>query len=358
VTLACCAVIVGLFGAIWGTSGDAVGFGMLSSARLSEAGGLDMVRVWLHGEWWRLVTGAWLHGSWAHVLLNAVGLWSVGRWVEGSAGGWRMLGVLLLGALVGCLTSLATVEAAMVVGISGGVFGLAGALLVLRTLGNDVQRAYLQRVSPWELGFWLVLWLVIGGVAPGILGDGARIAQSGHIGGLVGGSLACLAFGVRGGAGLPGWVRPLSIGVLGLGVVGLAWFGRQAPGGPEVQVLLGYQMLEDGAYVEAAEAFSRARAYAPEDVELLNAEAYALAEAGLRLDEARVLVERALHGEVDPEFELNALDTQAWIDCRAGRSEVGLARLERVVGLAEARGVDPAVFREHAGDCAAASVAN
>ncbi|WP_181197134.1 rhomboid family intramembrane serine protease, partial [Enhygromyxa salina] len=97
---------------------------------LRAAGGLAATRVWLHGEWWRVLSAGLLHGSWLHLVLNMMGLWVVGQWTEKAWGWWRQLLLFFVSSVGGCLASLAWAEAPLVVGASAGIFGVAGALVV------------------------------------------------------------------------------------------------------------------------------------------------------------------------------------------------------------------------------------
>lgn len=348
-----CLLALSVFVSSWGPGwwrGEHGVFEMIPGAVLSRWGALDLVEIWDHGAWWRVLTGAWLHGSWVHLSLNLVGLWSVGRWVEGAIGPWRMLATLFISAILGGLASLAVVEAGLVVGISGGVFGLAGALLALR-LTSPVNSVLMQ-ISPWELGFWLLLWLVVGAFAPGMLGGDAEIAQFGHIGGLVGGVVAGWWFRPTDepGSCASRWLAGAAL--LG-GAAVLAWVGASPPRDAESYALRGYRALEAEQFTVAAEHFSAAIAMRPDDASLLNAGAYARAEAGIELFEALSDIERALRlSENDgPEFRVNLLDTRAWILCRAGRVDEGRDQLEKVIELAERQRMQHGVFREHLDGC-------
>lgn len=75
---------------------------------------------------------AFVHGSWGHLIGNMVGLLMLGSPVELRLGGWRYLLLYLAGAAVGGLAFLASPGAAEgVIGASGAVMTMAGALLVL-----------------------------------------------------------------------------------------------------------------------------------------------------------------------------------------------------------------------------------
>lgn len=117
-----------------------------------------------HGFYWQLVTYLFLHGSWLHLCLNALTVLLFGSGLEYEVGGRRLWGIFLAGGVLGGLgwlgvTALlpllpaahgltawvpaaarawlpelgvqASLDSAMCVGASGGVFALIGAYAVL-----------------------------------------------------------------------------------------------------------------------------------------------------------------------------------------------------------------------------------
>jgi membrane associated rhomboid family serine protease len=130
-------------------------------------------------EPYRFLTTAFLHStSIFHILFNMVALWMVGPFLENLLGRARYIALYLIAAVAG---SVGVVLAAsptsgawytLVVGASGAVFGLFGAVLVvLRRLGRSAQ-SFLTIIA---------LNLVLGFVVPGI-------AWQAHVGGLVAGA--------------------------------------------------------------------------------------------------------------------------------------------------------------------------
>lgn len=133
-------------------------------------------------EYWRLVTSGFLHGGLLHVGFNMYLLWIIGRELELSVGSARFAAIYLTALLWGSMGALAQTTIDPVVGASGAVFGVVGAMMVeLRHRGMD----------PFSggLGGLLLLNLAIGFI------PGLHIAWGGHIGGLIGGVLVALAFG-------------------------------------------------------------------------------------------------------------------------------------------------------------------
>lgn len=141
------------------------------------------------GQWWRLLTAGLVHGGLVHLAMNGWVLWSIGGFVERLLGRWRMLVVLWGSVLTGSLASLA-MNRGVSVGISGGLFGLVGAILVTglrhrRTLPPPARRMLVR--APVEI---IVLNLGLGAAVP-------MIDNAAHLGGLAGGIVLGLALGLR-----------------------------------------------------------------------------------------------------------------------------------------------------------------
>ncbi|MCG2801803.1 MAG: rhomboid family intramembrane serine protease [Cellulomonas sp.] len=139
-------------------------------------------------EPWRFLTAAFLHSpsSLLHIVFNMVALWMVGPFLEQSLGRMRYVTLYLVSALAGSVgvvvaAYLAGTPAAwntQVLGASGAVFGLFGAVLVvLRRTGR----------SAGGIVGVIVLNVVIGFVVPGI-------AWQAHLGGLAAGALLGAAY--------------------------------------------------------------------------------------------------------------------------------------------------------------------
>lgn len=313
---------------------------------LERAGGLVATRVWVDRQWWRVASAGLLHGSWLHLVLNMMGLWVVGQWTEKAWGGWRQLLLFWVASLGGCLASLAWAEASLVVGASAGIFGVAGALVVVRAWGRPELQKLVEPVSARTLGFWLGFWLVIGAVLPRVLGV-SLLAQAGHAGGLVFGCL--LGWGMS--RPKPKRGARIASGLLvGAGLLGVGLVAAKPSWRPNYDLFMGDRAREDGRFDEAVAHYDRALERAPEDDVLTNAVAYSLAEAGVSLGRAERLVQSAL--EVDPDSP-HYLDTLGWIYCKQGRTAEALELLERADSLAEGEIQD---IRVHIEDCAGVGV--
>jgi membrane associated rhomboid family serine protease len=141
------------------------------------------------GEVWRLLTAGLVHGGAFHLFMNAMVLSHMGGFVERLLGSGRMLVVLWGGVLTGSLASYA-MNPHPSVGISGGLFGLVGALLATglrhrRGLPAPARRMLVR--APIEI---IVLNLALGLSIP-------VIDNAAHVGGLAGGFLLGLVLGTR-----------------------------------------------------------------------------------------------------------------------------------------------------------------
>lgn len=134
-------------------------------------------------EPWRLLTSVFVHypgGFPFHILLNMYMLWIFGQVLEGMLGRGRFLALYLVGGFAGSIGVLVLASPyTVVIGASGAIFGLLGALLVIqRSLGGNGRQLLVL------LGINLVI-----GFIPGF-----NIAWQAHLGGLVGGALMGLIF--------------------------------------------------------------------------------------------------------------------------------------------------------------------
>lgn len=304
---------------------------------LEGFGALSLARVWIDGEWWRVITTGLLHGGWLHLILNVWSLWSVGEWAERAWGAGRTGGLFALGCIGGALASMAWAEAPMVVGASAGVLAIAAALLIGRLFGPVETQARLEPVSPFALSFTLVVMFAVGWVVP-------VIAQAGHVGGFAAGLAAAWAGMQR------GWMRGAVAVVFALGGNELVHIAAWPEARPRFYEIVGYRQLDRGDVDAAADAFARALERNGEDPETLNAAAYGFALAGRRLDEADTWADAAL--QLEPENP-SYLDTKGWIACRRGDVDTGLAWIEKA---REAGGDGSWEIEDHARDCATADV--
>ena len=122
-------------------------------------------------EPWTMLTSAFVHASPLHILFNMLMLWVFGRILEPLLGRGRFLALYLISALGGSVAVLLLNPTGGVLGASGAVFGLMGALLVLqRTLGSNSRQLLILIVLNLAIGFFIsnVSWQAhVGGVVVG-----------------------------------------------------------------------------------------------------------------------------------------------------------------------------------------------
>ncbi|MFT4052441.1 MAG: rhomboid family intramembrane serine protease [Microbacterium sp.] len=149
------------------------GLGSVVQAYLAFRGDLAYLQPW------RLLTVTLVHASIWHVVLNMLALWSLGRSLEPLLGRVRFLALYLLSALGGSVLTALLAPSTWVVGASGAVWGLLGAMFVIgRHLGANVTAIAVL------LGLNLVITFL----------PGSTIAWQAHIGGGLVGALIGFIF--------------------------------------------------------------------------------------------------------------------------------------------------------------------
>lgn len=117
---------------------------------------------------WRLLTVTLVHASIWHVALNMLALWALGRSLEPLLGRWRFAALYTLSALGGSVLVALLAPGTWVVGASGAVWGLLGAMFIIgRHLGVNVTAIAVL------LGLNLVITFL----------PGSNISWQAHIGG-------------------------------------------------------------------------------------------------------------------------------------------------------------------------------
>jgi membrane associated rhomboid family serine protease len=160
-----------------------------------------------HGDWWRLATSMFLHASIYHIAFNMFALWAIGRTVEQYLGSVRYVGLYLVSGLAGSAGALLQAPHAPILGASGAIFGILGAMLIIewQVTGSLAGQAMSL----------IVVNLVISFLIPGI-------SWGGHVGGLIGGILVMLAYAHWGDRGRARYGQLGLGGVLGLILVAAA----------------------------------------------------------------------------------------------------------------------------------------
>lgn len=149
----------------------------LASGNAIAAAGL--VKTAYHqGEYWRLLTAPWVHGNLVHFLFNFLALLYLGKRVEVLARWPHLLLVLLFSMLAGGILSARYLGAASV-GISGGLMGWLGFLLVFESLHRRLGTRSARR----RLLAGLLLTLLMGIIGYRFIDNAA------HLGGLLAGML-------------------------------------------------------------------------------------------------------------------------------------------------------------------------
>lgn len=153
---------------------------------LLDLGALYVPSVLVEHEYWRLITSTFLHGSLLHLVFNMWALWVLGGYMEAALGRLRFLALYFGSGLAGSvLVLIAAPVGSLVVGASGAIYGLFGALAVHAYLnrGRDVHsRAILGNVV-----FLLAINLAFTFLS-------TMISWQAHIGGLLAGAALTYTF--------------------------------------------------------------------------------------------------------------------------------------------------------------------
>jgi membrane associated rhomboid family serine protease len=156
-----------------------------STRALVNLGALWPAAVLVQHEYWRMFTSMFLHSGILHIAFNMWALWVIGGFMEAAVGRLKLVVLYFISGFAGSVLVLVAAPAnSLVVGASGAIFGLFGALAVHAFLnrGRDFQsRALLGNVL-----FLLVINLVFTFSA-------GFVSWQAHIGGLVTGAATMFA---------------------------------------------------------------------------------------------------------------------------------------------------------------------
>lgn len=138
----------------------------------------------VNGEYYRIITSMFLHANIIHFLFNMYALYIIGTQVESFFGTKKFIFIYFISGITGSLLSIPFLGNSIAVGASGAIFGLLGSLLYF----GYYYRTYLGNVIIAQILPIIIINLIIG-----LMPD---IANTAHIGGLVGGVLASRIVGV------------------------------------------------------------------------------------------------------------------------------------------------------------------
>ena len=149
--------------------------------KLVENGAL-MRKLFIEGQYYRVITSAFLHGGYLHLFFNCFAIWELGRLFGRLYSRYLFIPVFLFSVVSGgALSILGSSE--VTVGASGGIFGIAGLILISSWKNphrmNPRLRQYLLKVFSLLIGFNLILGFFI-----------PQIDNLSHLGGLIAGALA------------------------------------------------------------------------------------------------------------------------------------------------------------------------
>jgi membrane associated rhomboid family serine protease len=138
---------------------------------------------------WTLLTAMFVHADFWHILFNMIALFFFGRVLKQFVGQSRFLLVYLVGGIVGNIVFLLLNlhSAVTLVGASGAVYAIAGALVLM----VPTMRVLFWGIIPMPLWVFVVVFLGILSL-PNIVGS--NVAWQAHFGGLAAGLVAGFFF--------------------------------------------------------------------------------------------------------------------------------------------------------------------
>jgi rhomboid protease GluP len=160
---------------------------------LADLGALIVPVELTPGEWWRRISAGFLHFGALHLTMNLAALMLLGRWLERALGTGSMVACYLLSTLASIglfpyFTNATIEQPQIVVGASGGVMGLLGALLGVALVGRAQKKSKLVATQLNVLLLLVALQLAFDNQTP-------MVSSLAHTLGLVAGLLFGLAAG-------------------------------------------------------------------------------------------------------------------------------------------------------------------
>jgi membrane associated rhomboid family serine protease len=127
---------------------------------------------------WTMLTAVLAHASIIHLAVNMLSLWVLGPMLEHMVGRIRFVALYLVAGFGGSVAVLWLAPQGGVLGASGAIFGLLGALFVIqRGLGGNSSQLVLVIALNLAIGFFV-----------------SNISWQAHLGGLVAGALVAWVF--------------------------------------------------------------------------------------------------------------------------------------------------------------------
>jgi membrane associated rhomboid family serine protease len=196
---------------------------IVRGAEVSQVGYFDSALA-ADGDWWRVVTANLLHLNALHLILNLLSLFAIGPLVERPIGTAAMLCVMTSSG-IGAMAASAWWSSVSVVGVSGVVCGLIGALTWLEFRFADQLPAW------WRLPRRALFGVIAGTALLSLL---PIIATAAHVGGFVVGwataaVLAWRALHPRSSGGLVRALAGASVAIAAI-AVGAAAYELERPG--------------------------------------------------------------------------------------------------------------------------------
>jgi membrane associated rhomboid family serine protease len=194
-------------------------FGGGDQRKLSEVyhgiGSLGPADLIVHHQWWRLVSYGFIHAGLIHLCVNMYALFVLGPLLERMWGRAAYLAIYLVSCVGGGALAVVLTPDTYLVGASGAICGLLGAMFTWLLL----NRAHLppNLVSAWQRNIVTnIILITIISLLPGI-------SWAGHLGGGLAGAIVSaplnLAHFGEGGQKLLGWVAAALITIAGLGLL-------------------------------------------------------------------------------------------------------------------------------------------
>jgi membrane associated rhomboid family serine protease len=190
-----------------------------SSRALVDLGALYSPLVLVEHEYWRMITSMFLHSGLFHIAFNMWALWAIGGFVEAAVGRGKFLAIYFLSGFAGSVMVLIAAPVnSLVVGASGAIFGIFGALAV---------HAYLNRGRDFQSRALLSNVLIILAINLVFSFTAGFVSWQAHVGGLIAGAATMFTLmlgGRRDPRGAWGTTDIVGVVLIAVVLVGLTWW--------------------------------------------------------------------------------------------------------------------------------------